>query len=424
MSKPLSSLDAALQEQLYRREARSELFSCLIFGGAALTLFILIALLGATREFHSLEGFRATFLSYLALVAILVVVVKTGRWHPILRFVNTAAQITMLTMFLYIGTKEKGPTFALTTALPMLYCLAISITAFRLSPWLSFFAGVLAAVEIVALYAWFMAPKLTPQMVEINPALGWPAMLARVIVLFAIGIACAVAANTLRRQIKKQTADQGRIHLLERTFGRLVAPEVARQILEDENWMKPSRRDAVIMFADLQGFTKYSEGKSPEEVADFLNRCWSVAADIVEKHGGVINKYLGDGFLAIFGVPLELVAAEKSAAATAAELDEALSPILHPENLNLCIGLHAGPMIVGGIGSESRCEFTVIGSTVNLASRIEALNRPLETRCLTSEPVAAKIAGDWDLEHRGGHRVKGVADEVNVFELRAKKPSP
>jgi len=421
MSKPLSALDAALRDQLFRREARAELFSCLIFGGAALCLFLLISLLGMTRGFQSLEDFRLTFMSYLGLVAILIAVVKTGRWHPALRFVNTAAQITMLSMFLYIGTRERGPSFALSTALPMLYCLAISITAFRLSPWLSLFAGALAAAEFIALYAWLMAPKLTAEMIDANPALSWPAMFARVIVLFAIGLACAVAAETLRRQIKKHTADQGRIHLLERTFGRLVAPEVAKQILEDENWMRPSRRDAVIMFADLQGFTKYSEGKSPEEVADFLNRCWSVAADIVEKHGGVINKYLGDGFLAIFGVPLELEDAEKAAATTAAELDEALSPILQPENLNLCIGLHAGPMIVGGIGSEARCEFTVIGSTVNLASRIEALNRPLATRCLTSEPVAAKIAKDWNLEHRGGHKVKGVADEVSVFELRGKK---
>ena len=301
------------------------------------------------------------------------------------------------------------------------YCLVISMTAFRLSPWLSFFSGALSALSLIAVYAVFMRPQITPEMLIATPTLGWLAIYGRVVVLFAIGVACALAASSLRQQIRKQEEDQTRIQLLERTFGRLVAPEVAKQILEDENWMKPARRDAVIMFADLQGFTKYSEGKSPEDVANFLNRCWSVAADIVEKHGGVINKYMGDGFLAIFGVPLELAGAEKAAAETAAELDRELAPLLKPDGLALCIGLHAGPMIVGGIGSEARCEFTVIGSTVNLASRLETLNRSLETRCLTSGQIAEKISGDWHMKDHGGHRVKGVADEVSVFELKEKK---
>lgn len=140
-----------------------------------------------------------------------------------------------------------------------------------------------------------------------------------------------------------------------------------------------------------------------------------------ERHGGVINKYMGDGFLAVFGVPLELADAEEAAAKTAVALQQEMASVLAQENLELCLGLHAGPMIVGGIGSESRCEFTVIGSTVNLASRLETLNRTLSTRCLTTESIAGKIANSWEVAHHGGQRVKGVAREVNAFELRGRK---
>jgi len=416
-----SALNQALRARLVQREAKAEFQSCLIFIATSLSIFIVVGIFGGVSRFDSFGLLRIVFLLYLGLVTTFAVLVWKGWWHSSLRFVNTTLQIVLLATFLVAITRDKGAFFALTTVLPMMFCLVISMTAFRLSPWLSFFAGALSALALTFVYAAFMRPELTPEMILAYPTLGWPSVYARVMVLFAIGVACAMAASSLRQQIRRQEKDQSRIQLLERTFGRLVAPEVAKQILEDENWMKPARRDAVIMFADLQGFTKYSEDKSPEDVAGFLNRCWTVAADIVEKHGGVINKYMGDGFLAIFGVPLELAEAEKAAAETAAELDRELAPLLRPDGLALCIGLHAGPMIVGGIGSEARCEFTVIGSTVNLASRLETLNRSLETRCLTSSEVAGKISGDWHMKDRGGHQVKGVAREVSVFELGGKK---
>lgn len=423
MSSPPSSIDAAVRQQLVPRQARAEFLSSALFCGTIIFIFALISAMGYTRHFSSLGTLRFFFLSFVGLVATLAILARKGWWHPALPFANTGLQVVLLSIFLALAARERGPEFSLTTVLPMLFCLAIALTAFRLDPRLSLFAGGLSALGLVGAYTFAMRPMLTPEMIAGNPLLGWPSVISRVLVLAAIGVACALAAHSLRRQMKKTAADQTRIHLLERTFGRLVAPEVARQILENEDWMRPARRDAVVMFADLQGFTKYSEGRTPEEVAAFLNRCWSVAADIVERHGGVINKYMGDGFLAIFGVPLELAGAEKAAAETAVDLQRELAPILAEENLSLCLGLHSGPMIVGGIGSESRCEFTVIGSTVNLASRLETLNRALETRCLTSESVAEKIAHEWEMEHRGGQRVKGVADEVNVFELRGRKPS-
>ncbi len=136
--------------------------------------------------------------------------------------------------------------------------------------------------------------------------IAWPATFARVIVLLAIGLAGAFAANNLRRQVVKRARDQDRIQLLSAPLAASSPLTVARQILDDKNWMSPALREAVVMFADHQGFHQILEKRSPEEVAGMLNKCWSVAADIVEHEGGVINKYLGDGFLAIFGVPLEL----------------------------------------------------------------------------------------------------------------------
>jgi len=416
-------LKKVMSDKLQHREAQAEMRSCLLFTGAISLIFIVLSATGEAQQLHSYTYMRAAFVVFISLLILLAIIIARGWWHSGMRYAGVALQVTALSALLISVGRDKGAAFALSTAVPMLYCLVISITAFRLSPWLSIFSGALAAGELILSYGIFLRPAITPEILATNPTLAWPAVFARVIVLLTIGLACALAAKNLRHNFKQSSDDQSRIALLERTFGRLVAPEVAQRILEDENWMRPARRDAVIMFADLKGFTSYSENRSPEEVAEFLNRCWSIAANIVEKHGGVINKYMGDGFLAIFGVPLELANAEEAAALTAHDLQSGLAPILEPVGLAVCVGVHAGPLIVGGIGSEERCEFTVIGSTVNLASRIETLNRSLSTNCLTSQPVAQKIAEAWHLKDHGGQRVKGVADEVGVYELLGKKPS-
>lgn len=416
-----SPFNSSVHQQLHSQEARAEVLSCALFSGCCILLFGMMTIFGHTADNKSFVLLRGVFLGVTALLILLGALAYRGWWHPAMPYANTTLQISLLSFFLIISVKDQGPTFALSTALPMLYCLVISITAFRLSPGLSFFAGVLAAVEVIVIYAVFMRPELSAEYVANHPTISWPATVGRVIVLLAIGVACALAANSLRNQIVKRAKDQDHIQFLERTFGRFVAPEVAKQILNDESWMNPAEREAVVMFADLKGFTKYSAGRSPQEVAGLLNKCWEVAAAIVERHGGFINKYLGDGFLAVFGVPVELENAETAAAVTAAELQKELTPILEPQGLSVCIGVHSGPMIAGGIGAESRCEFTVIGSTVNLASRIEGLNRALETKCLTSEPVAEKLSENWELRDMGGQMVKGISDKVGVYEIIGRK---
>lgn len=416
-----SGIRKAALERGFRREARAELLSGLLFIGVAAVILAGVALLERNARFQTFPALRIAFLLYAALLALFAVLARHGRWHASLGFVNSTLQVAIVSAYLMATVHERGGDFALSSSLPMMFCLVIALTAFRLNPGLCLFAGVLSALALTLQYAFFIRAGLSPEALFSNPTIAWPGIYSRAMILLATGAASAFAARALHRQIRHREEDQSRIHLLERTFGRLVAPEVARQILENKDWMKPARREAVVMFADLRGFTQFSEGRAPEEIAGFLNNCWSVAAGIVERHGGVINKYLGDGFLAIFGVPLEIREAEEAAAATAAELERELTPLLQPDGLALCIGLHAGPMIVGAIGSEDRCEFTVIGSTVNLASRIETLNRSLSTRCLASQDVAEKISHSWRMKPRGEHQVKGVSQGVSVFELEGQK---
>lgn len=413
-----NAFESIFRAKIRAREARAELLASLLFAGSMLLSVITQVVLADADALPFFPVLRVFFFTFLGVTAVLSTLAYLGIWHPSLSFLNVAAQNFYLGFFLSTAAATVNAEFALTTAAPMFLVLVVCLTAFRMNPWLSLFAGAAGCTTMVVSYLGFMAPTLTPEILATNPAMAYPAVISRAIVLLAAGAACAIAADTMRRHLQARSRDEDRIELLERTFGRLLAPEVARRILDNDDWMKPERRDAVVMFADLKGFTHFAENRDPEEVADLLNECWTRAAAIVEEHGGVINKFLGDGFLALFGVPADHQNPELAAANTAGALQQSLTPFLESHGLALCIGIHAGPLIFGGIGSESRCEFTVIGTTVNVASRVESLNRSLDTRSLTTSPVAEKLGDSWNVHHRGEHQVKGIGSKFGVFEIR------
>ncbi|MEO8205541.1 MAG: adenylate/guanylate cyclase domain-containing protein [Chthoniobacterales bacterium] len=415
-----SVFDEALHQEMNRREARSEQWSCLIMAGVLFTLFLIIrfAVQGLTGQ--QIADFRWIGLSTIISLLLLAGIIQLWRWVPVMKFINTALQVSTISMMLLITTREHGPEFAMTTAAPMLYALVISVTAFRLSASLSLFAGILSALEFLAVYTFIMRPMLTPEEVLSMPTLGYPAMIVRIIILLAIGFTCMLAARALSSHVVRSVKDAVKVDLLERTFGRYVSPEIAKHVLSNDRFMEARKLEGVVMFADLRGFTSYSENRDPEQIAAMLNRCWDIAMQIVETHGGVVNKFLGDGFMALFGVPIALPNPEAAAAATAVKLQGALQPLLEPEGLSLCIGIHQGEFIAGGIGSESRCEFTVIGTTVNVASRIESLNRELKTNCLASTALINRIGESFDIRSQGKRSVKGIHEPMEVHEVGEK----
>ena len=135
--------------------------------------------------------------------------------------------------------------------------------------------------------------------------------------------------------------------------------------------------EGAVMFCDIRGFTAYAESRDPRQVIEFLNRFFSEAASCVEREGGFINKYLGDAFMAVFGTPFPLEDFRSAAIRAALGVREVVSKINadHPGEEPFCVGMgiHAGPMVAGIVGSSSRMEFTIIGDTVNTASRMEGL---------------------------------------------------
>lgn len=181
------------------------------------------------------------------------------------------------------------------------------------------------------------------------------------------------------------------------------------------------------MFLDIRGFTTFAEKHGPEEVVTYLNAIFDASVEAIAEHRGIVNKFLGDGFMAVFGAPTS--EGNPCADAVAAGLD-ALARIdklvadggIPPTRLG--IGIHSGPAVVGNIGSVRRKEYTVIGDVVNVASRVESLNKELGSRMLVTEEVwrgsgtaARQTATDEAPVSLEPLHIRGRETPVRIFQL-------
>jgi adenylate cyclase len=318
-----------------------------------------------------------------------------------------------------------GPVQALLMPSAYVYFVFILLSTLRLDFALSAFTGLVAAVEYAALALFWGSLDTTVQ----EPVLtSLPQHLAKAVILLVAGVAAGFVARRLRKSFTRAIESiEERARILG-VLGQHVSPEVVERLVAGEAAGATELREVCVMFLDIRGFTAFAEKRSAEEVVAYLNTIFDASVEAVVAHHGIVNKFLGDGFMAVFGAPI----AEGNACAQAVaagrdvlrRVDELVADGRIPAT-RVGLGLHAGPAVVGNIGSARRKEYTVIGDVVNLASRVEALNRELGSRMLVTEEVwraAAGAEGAGEAEDapplsREPLRVRGRETPVRIFQL-------
>ena len=207
------------------------------------------------------------------------------------------------------------------------------------------------------------------------------------------------------------------------TFGKYVSPDVMEEILKDRKGLAlgGNRRHITVLFSDIRGFTSISEQIEPEQVITLLSDYLGQVTNIVLKHGGTVDKFIGDAVMAIFGAPNSYE--DDAFRAVGAGLDmiklaESLSPKwskLIGSSLKIGVGINTGDAVVGSIGSEVRSDFTAIGDTVNLASRLEALTKELGVPMLISEFTALEVMEKMPLNALRHVKVAGREGSLLVY---------
>jgi len=211
-----------------------------------------------------------------------------------------------------------------------------------------------------------------------------------------------------------------------REFSRFVHPHVAQELVAHGGLAGSGEsRQITILFSDIRGFTTLCEKRTPQEIVALLNRYFTLQVDVVFRHGGTLDKFIGDCIMAFWGAPQDDPQHAKNAVAAALEMADVLQRFKrelgeHDASFDVGIGIHSGDAVIGLIGSEQRREYTAIGDTVNLGSRIEGETKGV-SRILVSRDTKELCGDAFDFEPHGFFKVKGREQEVELFAPRRKE---
>jgi class 3 adenylate cyclase len=313
------------------------------------------------------------------------------------------------------------------------YFIVVAISILALSPALVLWTGLCAVVGLAGATAWIMAGMERIVSGGLPPSPSREAFLSLVLdpdylsvsvrvsegVKIALVTAiAALAVHRARAVVRSHSMAEIERSRVQQLFGRYVPAQVVDQLIGSGELM-PQTRNASLIFADIEGFTRLSESLAPAQVIELLNSFFSAATGIVDRNGGVVVNYIGDALIAAFNAPLPVEDYPARAVNTARDLLSLVATRdFEGHRLRLRIGIATGAVAAGTVGGAEPQTYTLYGDTVNLAQRLEQMNKEFKTSCLIcGTTMQAMGTGSADAVAVGTFQVRGRDRAVEVFSL-------
>src|SRR4051812_24708641 len=269
---------------------------------------------------------------------------KMGRDIPVYRrYISALVETSMPTFALAMHIDSMGHVEALGFAVPLTYFIFVILSTLRLDFWLSTFTGVVAAAELFCMAMFYHRAGST----DPPPDLYYHSV--RSIIVLICGMLAGAVGVQLRRQFEASILAATARDRITNLFGQHVSPQVVERLMAEGASTQSDIRRVAVMFVDFRSFTAGARSRSPQEVVDRLDRAFAILVDILDRHGGIVNKFLGDGFLALFGAPLEAPDPAHRAVAAAREMLDANARVNEATSwpLRIGIGIHIGEVVAG-----------------------------------------------------------------------------
>jgi adenylate cyclase len=420
----------SLTLEILRSERRRVSILAALFAVAAV-LFSLVAFVPGFFDPEFRVRFQARWPLMMAIYGALVAyelalraglgrLIENRRELPVsLRYLNVFFETSIPTVMMFIALSLMGPRDALSSPAFLLYFFFIILSILRLDLRLCLFTGLVAAVEHF-IFAYVVVATAAPE----AEAAMWrtPAFhFYRSLVLFVAGLVAGLLARQIKQQIERALGSVVERDRAVRIFGQYVSPQIAEKLLHQPVELAGELRHVCVMFLDIRDFSSYAAGARPDAVMDYLNTLFGFMIDIVNKHQGIVNKFLGDGFMAVFGAPIDDAEQSRHAVSAGLEIIERLDALnasakIHPTRIG--IGLHMGEAIAGNVGSNERKEYSIIGDVVNVAARIEQATKEQQARLLISETVRQTLDSElFNVVDLGLAELKGQPQPARLYKL-------
>jgi adenylate cyclase len=382
-------------------------------------------------EEHVINVFFDNMYTFLSGIAILIIYELGSRRHvqncilkrrPLskrYRVINLFIETSFPTFLVLILLWKIQSMILLVSPIVFIYFLFIILSTLHLDFWLSVFTGFIAAVE------YFFVSMLLIQQIPFSENLSpflvsTTIILGRSIIMMVSGVAAGFVALEIKRRVTSTyKLVNERNHILQ-VLGQQVSYAIVDQIVNEKVEIGNKRLNVSVMFLDIRDFTPFAENRSPEEVMEFQNKIFGRSAELINKYNGIINQFLGDGFMATFGAPFSSGNDCLNAVTAAEEILDHISKLNDEGSIpvtRIGIGIHFGEAITGNVGTERRKQYSIVGNVVIQASRIEQLNKKYGSQLLVSKEVFDRI-GRNSGESLGVVMLKGESRPVEIFRLR------
>jgi len=333
-------------------------------------------------------------------------------------YFNSFSEVSLLSILLIFIVEYSDNTIILQSPATLTYFIFIILSTFRLNFKLSIFTGTLAAFEYVLISTYYS--KIFAEGVQ-QDLLGIQ-YLGQGFVLLTSGIAAGFVAKLIKKNMRISWTNIKEKNDVIDLFGQQISPQIVENILENKNELLGTRQKVCVMFLDIRQFTPFVEKHQPEEVVAYLNTLFGFMIRIIEAHHGVINQFLGDGFMATFGAPVSINNPNQHATDASQEIINKIKIEYNKGSIpktNIGIGLHYDEAVTGNIGSSLRKQYSITGKVVIMASRIEQLNKKFNTSLLISEEVYSHIKNETKktFSEIGTSKIKGSQNPVSLYKF-------
>lgn len=323
---------------------------------------------------------------------VLANIAKNKRKINILKYVNLVFEISVPTVLIIIFLTYYNNIFVLNSPAVSLYFLVIILTILNLEFRISVLAGIIASFEYLVV-VYFALQNYTSG-TNISPLTHFTFYVGRALALLISGGLAGYIGYQLRQKIIKSYQTLEEKNKIRKIFGQQISNEIVNELLLKKNKIETEKKFVSIMFVDIRGFTPFAETKEPEEIIKYQNQVFGFMADTIIKHNGVINQFLGDGYMASFGAPISKGNDCQNAVNAAIEILHELKRKNDTHEIpftRIGIGLHAGFVVAGNVGSKNRQQYSISGNTVIIASRIEQLTKRYQSQLLISSELNEQL---------------------------------